>query len=134
MAELASLRGGFHIWPVAMGDPTQQRLAEALDEPGPIDIETLEVSGAAVPHLTAGCRPAGKYGSFGAEDVADDVPFLEVDDGLGDAGGVIGDPFQVARGVDQAKPGIEPLGIAADLVLEIGQDRGSGSRRGGRRR
>ncbi len=42
-------RGGFHIWPVAMGDPTQQRLAEALDEPQPIDIETLEVSGAPVP-------------------------------------------------------------------------------------
>jgi hypothetical protein len=39
-------RGGFYIWPVAMGDPTQQRLAEELDEPRPIDIETLEVSGA----------------------------------------------------------------------------------------
>jgi hypothetical protein len=31
-----------------MGDPTQQRLAEALDEPQPMDIETLEVSGAPV--------------------------------------------------------------------------------------
>lgn len=26
-------RGGFHIWPVAMGDPTQQKLAEAVDVP-----------------------------------------------------------------------------------------------------
>jgi len=42
-------RGGFHIWPVAMGDPTQQRLAEALDEPLSMDIETLEVSGARSP-------------------------------------------------------------------------------------
>src|SRR5262249_3237016 len=40
-----SWRGGFRIWPVAMGDPTQQRLAEALDEPLPLDSETLEVAG-----------------------------------------------------------------------------------------
>jgi len=26
-------KGGFHIWPEAMGDPTQQKLAEAIDEP-----------------------------------------------------------------------------------------------------
>jgi hypothetical protein len=26
-------RGGFHVWPVAMGDPTQARLAGAIDEP-----------------------------------------------------------------------------------------------------
>ena len=26
-------KGGFYIWPVAMGDPTQSRLAEAIDEP-----------------------------------------------------------------------------------------------------
>jgi hypothetical protein len=26
-------RGGFHIWPEAMGDPTVQRLAEAIEEP-----------------------------------------------------------------------------------------------------
>jgi hypothetical protein len=37
-------KGGFHIWPVAMGDPTQQRLAEELDEPVTIEVETLEVS------------------------------------------------------------------------------------------
>jgi len=39
-------RGGFHIWPVAMGDPTRQTLAEELDEPVSIESETLEVSGA----------------------------------------------------------------------------------------
>lgn len=26
-------RGGFHIWPQAMGDPTRQVLAESIDEP-----------------------------------------------------------------------------------------------------
>jgi hypothetical protein len=26
-------RGGFHIWPTAMGDPTSPRLAESIDEP-----------------------------------------------------------------------------------------------------
>jgi hypothetical protein len=39
-------RGGFHIWPVAMGDPTQRRLAEAVDEPVTAVVETLEVAGA----------------------------------------------------------------------------------------
>ena len=29
----AALRGGFHIWPVGMADPTQQTLAEELDAP-----------------------------------------------------------------------------------------------------
>lgn len=40
-------RGGFHIWPTAMGDPTQQRLsAEAeVDEPVPIDAGSLEPAG-----------------------------------------------------------------------------------------
>jgi hypothetical protein len=26
-------RGGFHIWPEAMGDPTRRTLAEAIDQP-----------------------------------------------------------------------------------------------------
>jgi hypothetical protein len=34
-------RGGFHIWPTAMGDPTSPRLTEALDEPVQI-ISSLE--------------------------------------------------------------------------------------------
>jgi hypothetical protein len=29
----ATWKGGFHIWPVAMGDPTQAYLAEAIEEP-----------------------------------------------------------------------------------------------------
>lgn len=41
-------RGGFHIWPVAMGDPTQQTLAEEQDEPHSLDVESLEVTGAGV--------------------------------------------------------------------------------------
>jgi hypothetical protein len=28
-----SSRGGFHIWPTAMGDPTTPKLAEAMEEP-----------------------------------------------------------------------------------------------------
>jgi hypothetical protein len=26
-------KGGFHIWPVAMGDPSQSRLSESIEEP-----------------------------------------------------------------------------------------------------
>jgi hypothetical protein len=37
------LRGGFHIWPLGMSDPTVQRLAEHLDLP------PLEVAEPAVP-------------------------------------------------------------------------------------
>jgi hypothetical protein len=33
-------KGGFHIWPVAMGDPTQDRLAEAIEEPTGVTIVT----------------------------------------------------------------------------------------------
>lgn len=32
-------RGGFHIWPVAMGDPTQLKLAEAVDVPATTEVE-----------------------------------------------------------------------------------------------
>jgi hypothetical protein len=40
-----SSRGGFHIWPEAMGDPTSPRLAEAVEEPVelPIDQESEKV-------------------------------------------------------------------------------------------
>ena len=38
--------GGFHIWPVAMGDPTQQRLAETLEEPVAVEAVALEATGA----------------------------------------------------------------------------------------
>ncbi len=37
-------RGGFHIWPVAMGDPTLHTLKEELEEPRSLDMETIEVS------------------------------------------------------------------------------------------
>ena len=30
-------RGGFHIWPVALGDPTGEMLTEALDAPTPVE-------------------------------------------------------------------------------------------------
>jgi hypothetical protein len=42
-----SWRGGFHIWPTAMGDPTSHRLAEAKDQPTEIhtdlDPEGIEI-------------------------------------------------------------------------------------------
>jgi hypothetical protein len=34
-----SYRGGFHIWPEAMGDPTRQVLREAIDEPALVETE-----------------------------------------------------------------------------------------------
>jgi hypothetical protein len=34
-------KGGFHIWPEAMGDPTQIRLAEAVEEP--VEAPPLEI-------------------------------------------------------------------------------------------
>jgi hypothetical protein len=34
-----SHRGGFHIWPTAMGDPTSPRLAEAIDAPAEVSLE-----------------------------------------------------------------------------------------------
>jgi hypothetical protein len=36
-------RDGFHIWPVAMGDPTQQRLSEEAELPAPAETEALAV-------------------------------------------------------------------------------------------
>ncbi len=42
-----TFRGGFHIWPTAMGDPTSPKLTEALDEPvqfqSGMDAESLPV-------------------------------------------------------------------------------------------
>ena len=39
-----SWRGGFHIWPAAMGDPTGETLAEAIETPvfDDLTVETLE--------------------------------------------------------------------------------------------
>jgi hypothetical protein len=43
-----SSRGGFHIWPSAMGDPMSPRLAEAIDEPIAVplvpDFEVVEAA------------------------------------------------------------------------------------------
>jgi hypothetical protein len=42
-------RGGFHIWPEGMGDPTGgHALAEAIEEPVEIDMETLVPAGVGV--------------------------------------------------------------------------------------
>jgi hypothetical protein len=41
-------RGGFHIWPKAMGDPSQQRLVEEVEEPVTINAETLEPAEAVI--------------------------------------------------------------------------------------
>jgi hypothetical protein len=48
-------RGGFHIWPTAMGDPTSPRLTEAIDEPISLQSEAESI---AVPELeTVGAVP-----------------------------------------------------------------------------
>ena len=41
---LPGWRGGFRIWPVAMGDPTLERLAEEMEGPDTVEIETLDVA------------------------------------------------------------------------------------------
>lgn len=35
--EIAAMRGGFHIWPKEMPDPTRPRLKEAIEEPAPAE-------------------------------------------------------------------------------------------------
>lgn len=42
----ANWKGGFYIWPIAMGDPTQQKLAEALEAPVEVEAEELMPVGA----------------------------------------------------------------------------------------
>ena len=41
----------------------------------------------------------------------DDVAFLEIDYSLGDVGGVVGDAFEVSRGVDEPEPVVDALGV-----------------------
>ncbi|MGZ3380150.1 MAG: hypothetical protein ACXVBB_07770 [Isosphaeraceae bacterium] len=55
-----SWKGGFHIWPEEMGDPTQQKLAEAIDEP--VEMETEAGAGMAV---EAGAQ-VGEHAAVGA--------------------------------------------------------------------
>ena len=38
-------RGGFHVWPVAMGDPTQPRQTESIEEPTDSVTEMFEPEG-----------------------------------------------------------------------------------------
>lgn len=49
---LPNWRGGFHIWPTTMGDPTQRTLATAIGEPidSPInaDIEFVDIDEPAI--------------------------------------------------------------------------------------
>ena len=49
----------------------------------------------------------------------EDLALLEVNDRLGNLGGVVGDALEVTRGVDQPKPRIDPFRIANDLSLEL---------------
>ena len=51
--------------------------------------------------------------------MADDRSLLEVDDRLGDAGGMVGDPFEVVRGVQEQEPGLQLLGMSAQAFLEL---------------
>jgi hypothetical protein len=51
-----TFRGGFHIWPTAMGDPTSPKLTEALDEP--MEFQSVQEEGLQVEEL----QPAGIQG------------------------------------------------------------------------
>src|SRR5208283_3125857 len=44
--------------------------------------------------------------------------FLEIDDGLGDLGGVVGDALEVPCRVDEPQPRVDTLGMSDDLPLE----------------
>jgi hypothetical protein len=48
-----TLRGGFYIWPTAMGDPTSPKLTEAIDEP--VEFLSVQEEGLQVEEL----QPAG---------------------------------------------------------------------------
>ena len=49
----------------------------------------------------------------------DDVSLLQVNDGLRDAGGMIGDSLEISGRVHQLEPGVELSGVAAERFLEI---------------
>src|SRR5208337_1652225 len=51
--------------------------------------------------------------------VADDDPLLEINHGLRDADGVVGDPFEVARRIHQLEPGVKLFGVLAQTGLEL---------------
>ena len=54
-------KGGFHIWPVGMADPTQQRLAESIDEPTfPSPFEAWSDQPAEEVEVAGGVRSATK--------------------------------------------------------------------------
>src|SRR5271166_3478953 len=57
-------------------------------------------------------------GCVTAEPVTEDLAFLEIDDGLGDLGGVVGDALEVPCRVDEPQPRVDTLGMSDDLPLE----------------
>ena len=56
-----------------------------------------------------GPRPSSGFRRLPGGLVTDDDAFLEVDDGLGDPRGVVGDPFEVVRRVHEQEPCLELL-------------------------
>jgi hypothetical protein len=48
----------------------------------------------------------------------DDVSFLQVNDSLGDAGGMVGDSLEVTRSAHQLKPVFKLSGVSAERFLE----------------
>lgn len=46
---MSTVRGGFRIWPVGMGDPTLAHLVTEAEGPATVEIETHELSFAEVP-------------------------------------------------------------------------------------
>jgi len=57
-------------------------------------------------------------GPVAGEPVAKDLAFLQIDNGLSDLGGVVGDPLDVSRCVDQTEPRVDAFGMRDDVLLQ----------------
>ncbi len=51
--------------------------------------------------------------------VPEDLSLLEVDHRFGNLGGMVGNSLEVARGVNQPKPCVDPFRIVNNLGLEL---------------
>ena len=49
----------------------------------------------------------------------DDVAFLQINDGLRDAGRVVGDALEISRRAHQLEPRLELAGVMAERFLEL---------------
>jgi len=57
-------------------------------------------------------------GWVAGEPVAKDLAFLQIDNGLGDLGGVVGDSLDIPCCVNQTEPCVDTFGMRDDLLLQ----------------